>query len=769
MSDKAEPSTRPDAALNEAALVVQTRPPVSRRGKRHWSLVLKLTLAFAATFAALEAALLISSHVYWRRVLQTQIKAHLTEVAASRRAAVDAGVQLLKQQVGFNAQRADFRRYLATTPGADPAEIDRSNSQKRLEQLADKTMVISANLVDLSGKIVLSSEPEKVGRSIKNDHSFKYGAKEPFVGCPSLSSGRLTMNVAAPVGTAKNPVGLLMMIVSPEPIAAPLRDNAGLGQTGEVLLLSRDADELHYVLPPQRREAAPSVSASVAPALASLVGASGSFLEMHDYRNQPVLAASSRTGYRNWTVVAKTDAAEAYAPISDALRAGLLYGGLVALGGTLAVHAISRRITRPLRRVSEAAARVAGGDYSAEVPVTSSDEVGLLSDAFNEMTEAIRARVAERDKAEAALREADQRKDNFLAILGHELRNPVGAITAGVRILKESGGDATNPGEVREAIERQTGNLTRLVDDLLDVARISTGRIELRRAPVRIQDLINHAAETVKSAIEARHHRLKIELHEGPPTWVNVDATRIEQVLANLLANAAKYTQNGGRISITERHENDEAVIVVCDNGIGMTPESLGKIFKLFTQVESSLHQRAGGLGVGLSLSRELVELHGGELSAYSPGRGCGSEFTIRLPTIAAPSEPAPQLAAPAPKVSGHRRILLVDDNEDAARLLSGLLARRGHEVCVAYNGPAALEAAPTFAPEVFLLDIGLPEMDGYELARRFRTQGARDQLFIAISGYAQDGDRASAHDAGFDYHLAKPVDIDELNALILT
>jgi signal transduction histidine kinase len=767
MSDIAEPPTRADAAPREERLLVPAHAPARPRGQRRWSLVLKLTLAFAATFAALEAALLISSHIYWRRVLQTQIKAHLTEVASSRRDAVDAGVKLLKQQVSFQAQRADFRRFLATTPGAAPVEADRVNSQKRLEQIVDRQTVLAAHLVDLNGKIVLSSDPTKIGTSVKKENSFTLGLAEPYVGWPNYIYGVHMMNISAPVGTAKSPAGLLLMMVAPEQIAAPLRATAGLGRTGEVMLLVRHGDQLRYLLPPRAQAALKETPIADIPALTALVSGSGSFLEMPDYRGQPVLAASSRTGYRDWTVVAKTDAEEAYAPIAQALHTGLLYGALVAAAGTLAVHAIARRITRPLRRVSEAAARIASGDYSAEVAVTSRDELGLLSDSFNEMTHAIRARVAERDAAETALREADRRKDNFLAILGHELRNPVGAITAGMRMLKETDGEATNPG-VREVIERQTGNLTRLVDDLLDVARISTGRIELRRAPVRVHDLINHAVETVKSAIEARHHRLKIELLEGPPLWANVDATRLEQVLANLLANAAKYTQNGGRISISERHENDEAVIVVCDNGIGMTPESLNKIFKLFTQVESSLHQRTGGLGVGLSLSRELVELHGGELTAYSPGRGCGSEFTLRLPTIAPPSERAPELAAPAPAPIGRRRILLVDDNEDTARLLSGLLARRGHEICVAYDARAALEAVQSFAPEVFLLDIGLPEMDGYELARRFRAQGAHHQLFIAISGYAQEGDRASAHQAGFDYHLAKPVDIDELNALIL-
>jgi CheY-like chemotaxis protein len=390
------------------------------------------------------------------------------------------------------------------------------------------------------------------------------------------------------------------------------------------------------------------------------------------------------------------------------------------------------------------------------------------------MTAAIRARGRERDEAEAALRGADQQKDHFLAMLGHELRNPVAAIAAGVQMWKEESQNPDSQKLVCEVIDRQTGNLRRLVDDLLDVARITTGKIELRKRPVDVRELIDHAVDAARATIEDRHHQLEVSYPEAPVAWIVADPTRMEQVLANLLTNAAKYTPDGGHISVVARVERDDVVLLVRDNGIGLRPEELKAIFGLFTQADSSLHRTSGGLGIGLSLSRQLVELHGGSILARSEGLGCGAEFTVRLPAAPAPlpgeapaALPAADAAARTPTPFCARRILLVDDNQDSTRLLSQLLRRRGHEVCVAFDGRSGFEAAGEFKPDVLILDIGLPEIDGYELARRLRAAGFREALVIALSGYAQEQDRTTALEAGFDQHFAKPVDVDTLTALL--
>jgi CheY-like chemotaxis protein len=353
-------------------------------------------------------------------------------------------------------------------------------------------------------------------------------------------------------------------------------------------------------------------------------------------------------------------------------------------------------------------------------------------------------------------------------MLGHELRNPVAAVAAGVQIWKENATDPAAQRLVQEVIERQTGNLKRLVDDLLDVARISTNKVDLRRRPVNVRDLISHAIEAARPLLEQRRHLLEVSYPEEPGgAWIDADPTRMEQVLTNLLMNAGKYTPDGGRIAVSGTVEFGEVVLRVSDNGIGLRSDELAAIFGLFTQADGSLHRSSGGLGIGLSLSRQLVELHGGAITAQSEGLSQGATFTVRLPAIAAPlhSEAAPALM-PAPEFRA-RRILLVDDNQDSTRLLSQLLTRRGHEVRTAYDGRAGLQAAHEFKPDVLILDIGLPEMDGYELGRRLRQEGFTGALMIALSGYAQEQDQAQARAAGFGQHFAKPVDIDELARLL--
>jgi CheY-like chemotaxis protein len=371
-----------------------------------------------------------------------------------------------------------------------------------------------------------------------------------------------------------------------------------------------------------------------------------------------------------------------------------------------------------------------------------------------------------------AIREADRRKGEFLAMLAHELRNPLAPLLHALHLLGPGGAGAAEVGAIRDVAERQARHLARLVDDLLDVSRISTGKIELRRGPVDLREAVARAAETVRPLVEARRHALALALPEGPLP-LEADEARLEQVFANLLNNAAKYTEPGGQIRIEAAREGDVAVVRVRDTGIGIAPELLPRVFDLFAQAEQSLDRSQGGLGIGLTLVRRLVELHGGSIAAASPGVGLGSEFVVRLPIRAADdaasSREGPRRGAVAPEAAdpAPRRVLVVDDNADAARLLARLLEASGHQAEVAHDGPAALERAQARPPDVVLLDIGLPGMDGYEVARRLRQSVGDRPLLVALTGYGQDEDRRRSREAGMDDHLTKPVDPRTLKELL--
>jgi signal transduction histidine kinase len=376
--------------------------------------------------------------------------------------------------------------------------------------------------------------------------------------------------------------------------------------------------------------------------------------------------------------------------------------------------------------------------------------------------------VAERQRAEAALREADRRKDEFLALLAHELRNPLAPVLNALHIMRLRG--VPDPGleQARATAERQVRTMARLIDDLLDVSRITRGKIELRKEPVELATAVTRAAESSRPFIEERHHRLELTVPEEP-VWLEADPTRLEQVLTNLLNNAAKYTEPGGLIHLTARAEGDEVVLSVRDTGIGISPESLETIFDLFMQVDRSpASTTQWGLGIGLALVRSLVRLNGGRVYARSEGPGRGSEFVVRLPRLRRPPA-GPDAGAPAEADNGVRplRVLVVDDNKDAASSLAMLLQLKGHQVALAHDGPAALDAARAQRPEVVILDIALPGMDGYEVARRLRDEeGTRQALLVAMTGYGQEDDRSRSRQAGFNHHLVKPVDFTDLQKL---
>ncbi|HZT02679.1 MAG TPA: response regulator [Steroidobacteraceae bacterium] len=397
----------------------------------------------------------------------------------------------------------------------------------------------------------------------------------------------------------------------------------------------------------------------------------------------------------------------------------------------------------------------------------------------------LQSEIAERARAEHALKEADRHKDEFLAMLAHELRNPLAPIHNAIELMRLKPLEDPQLTWAQDVIARQLTYLTRLVDDLLDVSRITRGKINLARQVVELESLISRAVETVHPLFDEHRHQLTLELPE-PGVHVFGDPTRLTQAIANVLGNAAKYTDAGGQISLTTVVREGDVEIRIRDNGIGIRPELLPHVFELFTQIDRQDGRAQGGLGIGLALVQRLVQMHQGEVTAVSEGPGKGSEFVIRLPRLLTEKEPvgqphvipvsssAAEVAAVVAPLAGAsaarlaRRILIADDNNDALESLATLLQLSGHEVFTATNGGTALQSAERHRPEVALLDIGMPMLDGYEVAKRIRAQpwGQRITL-VALTGWGQDSDRRRSREAGFDSHLVKPLDLETLTDLL--
>ncbi len=383
-----------------------------------------------------------------------------------------------------------------------------------------------------------------------------------------------------------------------------------------------------------------------------------------------------------------------------------------------------------------------------------------------EVTETVLARRRVEETSEA-LREADRRKDEFLAMLAHELRNPLAPMMTASQLLRGRVGDRSELRRPLEVVARQTQHLTRLVDDLLEVSRITRGKIRLEREPLDASVAVSRAVEISRPIIDSKKHNLSVALpHES--LWVSADPTRLSQALANLLNNAAKYTDEGGRIWLTLDREGEQVVFRVRDNGVGISEEVLPKLFDLFTQAETTLDRSQGGLGIGLTLVRGLIELHGGTVEALSEGPGKGSEFVVRIPALAAKVKATDETRDPgALGATPPCRIVVVDDNVDAADSLAELLAESGHEVKVAYDGFSAFELVRAHKPSVVFLDIGLPKMDGFEVARKLRDAHGDALVLVALTGYGQQEDRRRSKDAGFDFHIVKPPTPRALQAVL--
>jgi len=374
----------------------------------------------------------------------------------------------------------------------------------------------------------------------------------------------------------------------------------------------------------------------------------------------------------------------------------------------------------------------------------------------------------ERERLLYESREANRQKDEFLAMLSHELRNPLAPITNALEVLRRCGADEPQLVSSRDVIDRQVHVLGRLIDDLLDASRITSGKVRIQTEAIEFANVVSRAVETARPLIDARKHRLMLSL-PSEPVWLRADPTRIAQVLNNLLNNAAKFTEEGGDVALTAKREGNELVISVRDTGVGIPTETLPHIFDLFTQADRSLDRSQGGLGIGLTLARSIVGMHGGTLQAFSAGPNEGSEFVVRLPVV---DEPAQRLGARVSVESAtavrSRRILVVDDNVDSAESMAVLMKLSGHQIAIAFDGESALKTAGTFRPQIIILDVGLPRIHGYEVAERLRALPEnRNLVLVALTGYGREQDRRRAIEAGFDYHFVKPIDFTTLELLV--
>jgi len=489
---------------------------------------------------------------------------------------------------------------------------------------------------------------------------------------------------------------------------------------------------------------------------------------------EPVYAAHSRSLRWGWTVATSVPAQIIEAVLLDS-SAMLAAAAFASIGlAVLLAFLLSRRIQRPITALGGSARALAHGDPQPPHPPSSIDEVEEVQAAFGEADAMLRERQERLNRALASEREArreaeqaSRAKDEFLAMLGHELRNPLNAIASAVNVLHYVEPKSEEALRARDIIDRQMVSLRQLVDDLLDVARVTRGRIQLNRRPIDLAKVARRTVMMMSASGRLARHRLETDYREA---WIVADETRIEQVVTNLVDNAAKYTQEGGTVLVRVRPEGKDAVLEVQDNGMGIAPALLPRIFELFTQGERTIDRSQGGLGLGLALVRRLAELHGGSVSAQSAGPGHGATFLVRIALErAAPPGKAHEPAPGTQTAQGrHLRILVVEDNDDGRETLAMMLRLNGHQVHEADSGPGGVASLETVHPDVAIVDIGLPGFDGYEVARRVRaspdTSGVR---LVALTGYGQEDDRRNARAAGFDWFLVKPADMGAITEIL--
>ena len=555
------------------------------------------------------------------------------------------------------------------------------------------------------------------------------------INVPVLRGGRLRYVLGASLVTDAL-ADLLARQAGPAGSVAAIRDRRGA-------LVARSRD--------QERHVGRQPNVEFAEALQRARATGENVFEVDSLEGERVYAAAGRVPTADFMVVVATPTAAV-----GALRFWWLLwvgGGVIFVSALGVSILLARRVARPIAELSKAAAQLAAGEPIPAAATSSVPEIAAVRAAILGAADALREQAAERERRLAAER-TSREKDEFLAMLAHELRNPLGAIASAVSVLERIGGGEKLTVRAREIVGRQVAHLVGIVEDLLDVSRVSVGKILLSRRPLDLGELVRRAVDGLDAESRTARHDVTLT---AAPVWVDGDETRLEQVIGNLLANALKYTPAGGHVHVSVDAEGGEAVVRVRDDGIGIAADRLGSIFDLFFQGERGLDRAQGGLGIGLTLVKRLVELHGGSVAAASAGPDHGSTFTVRLPRI--PMVPS-RLPAEPTAPPRRRRVLLIEDNADAREMLRTALELSGHTVDEADDGAAGLARAEAARPDAAIVDIGLPGIDGYEVARRLRAlAGGGDIVLIALTGYGQPEDRRRSEEAGFDTHLVKPVD----------
>jgi len=564
------------------------------------------------------------------------------------------------------------------------------------------------------------------------------------------------------------------------PVANALRAGTVVGLADHTVLVRKDGSEL-------------PIDDSAAPIEDDVGGVSGCVLIFRDASGQRRLEQEKARQLLTTRLLASIVESSEDAVISKSLDGVIQSWNASAerLFGFTAAEAVGRHISLviPAERIAEEdhiiaslkagrriehfeTERLAKDGRRIPVSLTISpikDEAGQVvgaSKIVRDITDRKRAEDELRRLA-ADLSEAGRRKDEFLATLAHELRKPLAPLSKAVQVLRRTDGDADRIRPVSEMLERQVRQMVRLVDDLLDMSRITQGKIELRKQRVELAAIVDQAVEAARALYEKMGHELKVAVPPSP-IWVDADPTRLAQVVGNLLNNAAKFTDRGGHVRLGVERDGGEAVIRVRDTGIGIAPQQLPRLFEMFMQVDTSLERSRDGLGIGLTLVKNLVEMHGGTVEVRSEGLGRGTEFVVRLPILIETAEPREEIAVPARTPPVRRRILIVDDNVDGVESMAMMLQLGGHETHIAHDGLEAMEAVERLLPDAVLLDIGLPRLNGYEVCRRIRQEAwGKDLVLVAVTGWGQQEDRRRSTDAGFSAHVVKPVDPGVLMKLL--
>jgi signal transduction histidine kinase/ActR/RegA family two-component response regulator len=721
-----------------------------------------------------------------RQRLFVVVVAAIVPLAIMAAVAIWAGYQQQRNQAersGLDVARAmhtavaaELRRtisvlqVLSSSRAMEP--LDRTYLLERARlTLTAQTNWRAISLADPEGRIILdtrhtetepllpSPDPESLQRV--------FATHAPVVGYLVKSNeGGYTLSVRVPVMREGNLLFVISAVLDPNAILAVLTSHRAAESW---IVAVADAKGTRVA---RTRSTEQTLGTPFSPTLVEMMAKGGAEGTGTTYASEgdSVFTAYTRVGEFGWTTAVGQSTALVEAAARDSF---MTFGTGVALStllGALAALFMARRIVKPITQLREAAIGMGRGERfnAPDLDVQELHDVSTTLRAADEgqaQARAEREELLKREQAARAAAEAANRaKDEFLAMLGHELRNPLGAISNAAYVLENEKLDGETARRTRAIIMRQVGHLTRLTDDLLDAARALMGKIVLRKRPLDLSAVAMQSIATLKGAQRLQGHRI---IEDFQPAWVEADAVRLDQVIVNLVVNAVKYTPQGGTIRVSVRREGREAILTVADDGIGIAPELAPQVFDLFVQGDRALDRNEGGLGIGLTLVRKLAELHGGTAVVHSDGPGLGSEFIVRLPV----TEPAAESPDSAPHVAGGnaRHILLVEDNADARDTLAMLLEMQGHRVDTAADGPSGLEKALALQPEVALVDVGLPGMDGYEVARRIRaSRGMRRPVLVALRGYGAPEERERALAAGFDTHVVKPVD-DQTLAEILS